>query len=68
MTIRFLILLLVLVLTACQNHENREYLHWGEAEGNMIERLEYGGVDYKVEKGEVYIPKDQLKRATACCT
>jgi ABC-type enterochelin transport system substrate-binding protein len=65
---RFLILLLVLLLTACQDHENREYLHWGEAGENIVERLRDGGVDYKVEQGEVYIPKDPLKRATACCT
>lgn len=67
MKTRLLIFLLILLLTACQNGE-REYIHWSEAEENVTERLRDGGVDYKVENGEIYIPKDQLKRATYCCT
>jgi flagellar biosynthesis/type III secretory pathway M-ring protein FliF/YscJ len=65
---RLLILLLIVLLTACQNKENREYIHWSEAGENVTERLRDGGVDYKVENGEIYIPRDQLKRATYCCT
>lgn len=62
------LLLLLFLLTACQSNENREYIHWSEAEESVVKRLEYGGIDYKVESGEIYILKDQLKKATTCCT
>ncbi|RZT23703.1 MULTISPECIES: hypothetical protein [Fictibacillus] len=68
MITRFLIILVVLFLTACQDHENRVYVHWGEAGENVVERLSENGIDYKLKNGEVYIPRDQLKKATYCCT
>jgi flagellar biosynthesis/type III secretory pathway M-ring protein FliF/YscJ len=65
---RQLILFLVLLITACQNNENREYIHWSKAEESVIKRLDNGTIDYKIENGNVYIPKDQLKKATVCCS
>jgi hypothetical protein len=59
LNIRLLILLLVLLITACQDNENREYIHWSEAEESVIKRLDIGSIDYKVENKVVYIPKDQ---------
>jgi hypothetical protein len=62
------LIFLIMLLTACQSDKKREYISWGEADKGIIERLENGGVDYKVENGKVYIPKDQMSKATSCCT
>ena len=65
---RLLSLFVVTLLTACQDHDNREYMQWGEAGENVTERLRDNRIDYKVEDGDVYIPRDQYMKATACCT
>jgi hypothetical protein len=64
----FVLLFLIMLLTACQSDEKREYISWGEEDKSALERLEDNGIDYKVENGKIFIPKEQMSKATACCT
>lgn len=62
------VLLLTMLVTACQSNEKREYISWGNESKSAIERLADHKIDYKVEDGIIYIPKDQMSKATSCCT
>ncbi len=55
-------------MTACEQNESREYVHWGEKTENDIQRLTENRIDFKVKNNYIYISENQMKKAVACCT
>ncbi|ANC77256.1 hypothetical protein ABE65_010750 [Fictibacillus phosphorivorans] len=63
-----ILVICVIFMTACEQNENREYVHWGEKTEIDIQRLTNNRIDFKVKNDNIYIPEELLKNAVACCT
>jgi ABC-type enterochelin transport system substrate-binding protein len=55
-----------MLLSACNT--NAKYVPWAGESANQIERLNEAGIDYKTQKGEIWIKEKDVKKAVQCCS
>ena len=63
-----LFLMSFILLQACNNNYDSNYVYWTKETANQIERLNDAGVQYKIQNGEVWVNEKDVNNVVQCCS